>query len=114
MSTSTVMPPGPARVDADGARRGAGLALFMVCAAIFMLMLDATVVSATLADICTDFNKSIDGLQWVIDAYAIPLAGVLLTFATVGDRYGRKRMFVIGMAVFTASSLALTLSNTIL
>ncbi|KAA8888575.1 MFS transporter [Nocardia colli] len=113
MSTTTVMPPGPAWVGSD-ARRGAGLVLFMVCSAIFMLMLDATVVSATLADIRTDFNTSIDGLQWVIDAYAIPLAGVLLTFATVGDRYGRKRMFVLGMAVFTASSLALTLSDTIL
>jgi EmrB/QacA subfamily drug resistance transporter len=86
----------------------------MVCSAIFMLTLDATVVSATLADIRADFHTSIDGLQWVIDAYAIPLAGVLLTLATVGDRYGRKRLFVIGMGVFTASSLALSLSETIL
>ncbi|MFI7004669.1 MFS transporter [Nocardia sp. NPDC050175] len=114
MSTATITPPGAARAGSDGPRRGAGLVLFMVCSAIFMLMLDATVVSATLADIRTDFNTSIDGLQWVIDAYAIPLAGVLLTFATVGDRYGRKRMFVIGMVVFTASSLALSLSETIL
>jgi EmrB/QacA subfamily drug resistance transporter len=93
--------------------RRPGLVLFMVCVAIFMLMLDATVVSAALADIRTDFNASIDGLQWVIDAYSIPLAGLLLTFATLGDRFGRKRLFVVGMIVFTGASLALTLSNTI-
>ncbi|GMA23972.1 putative drug resistance transporter [Luteimicrobium album] len=88
--------------------------LFLVCAAIFMLMLDTTVVSAALADIRADLDTSIDGLQWVIDGYAIPLAGLLLTFATVGDRYGRRRLFLAGMAVFTAASLALALSGTIL
>ncbi|MEU4244409.1 MFS transporter [Actinoplanes sp. NPDC026619] len=96
------------------APRRPGLVLFMVCVAIFMLMLDATVVSAGLADIRADFDASIDGLQWVIDAYSIPLAGLLLTFATIGDRFGRKRMFVAGMFVFTAASLALSVSGTIL
>jgi EmrB/QacA subfamily drug resistance transporter len=95
------------------APRRPGLVLFMVCVAIFMLMLDATVVSAALADIRADFDASIDGLQWVVDAYSIPLAGLLLTFATIGDRYGRKLMFIAGMVVFTGASLALTLSNTI-
>jgi EmrB/QacA subfamily drug resistance transporter len=98
---------------ADAPRRS-GLVLFTVCVAIFMLMLDATIVSAALADIRSDFDASIDGLQWVIDAYSIPLAGLVLTFATIGDRYGRKRMLLTGMAVFTAASLALTFSNTIL
>jgi EmrB/QacA subfamily drug resistance transporter len=88
------------------------LVLTLVCAAIFMLMLDATVVAAALAGIRADFHTSIDGLQWVIDAYALPLAGLLLTFATVGDRYGRKRVFVAGMGVFTTSSLALSLAGT--
>ncbi|MFH8220975.1 MFS transporter [Streptomyces sp. NPDC018057] len=91
--------------------RRPGTVLFMVCAAIFMLMLDATVVTAALADIRTQFDASIDGLQWVIDAYSIPLAGLLLTFATLGDRFGRKRMFLAGMAVFTGASLALTLAG---
>lgn len=91
-----------------------GWVLFMVCTAIFMLMLDATVVSAALADIRTDFDANIDGLQWVIDAYALPLAGLLLTLATAGDRFGRKRVFLCGMAVFTGASLALVLSGTIL
>lgn len=89
------------------------LVLSLVSIAVFMLMLDTTVVTAALADIRTDFGSSLDGLQWVIDAYAIPLAGALLTFATLGDRFGRKRVFVTGMAVFTASSLALSLSGSL-
>ncbi|MGO4617015.1 MFS transporter [Nocardia sp. 2YAB30] len=90
------------------------LVLSLVSVAVFMLMLDTTVVTAALADIRADFDSSIDGLQWVVDAYAIPLAGVLLTFATFGDRFGRKRLFVTGMTVFTASSLALALSGSVI
>ncbi|MFE3517701.1 MFS transporter [Streptomyces sp. NPDC059166] len=93
------------------AARRPGPVLFMVCVAIFMLMLDAMVVSAALAEIRAEFHASIDGLQWVVDAYSIPLAGVLLTFATLGDRYGRKRLYVAGMVVFTASSLAITMAG---
>ncbi|MFY4723278.1 MFS transporter [Streptomyces sp. LaBMicrA B280] len=96
----------------DAARRS-GLVLLLVCVAIFMLMLDATVVTAALADIRSRFDASIDGLQWVVDAYSIPLAGFMLTFATLGDRLGRKRMFLSGMAVFTGASLALTLASSI-
>lgn len=94
--------------------RRPALVLSLVSIAVFMLMLDTTVVTAALADIRADFDCSIDGLQWVIDAYAIPLAGVLLTFATVGDRFGRRRLFVTGMTVFTASSLALSLSGSLI
>ncbi|HEY9371920.1 MFS transporter [Streptomyces sp.] len=97
----------------DVAPRRPGLVLFMVCVAIFMLMLDTMVVSAALADIRSDFDTSLDGLQWIVDAYSIPLAGVLLTFATLGDRYGRRRMYVAGMAVFTGSSLAMTMAGSI-
>ncbi|HVK21791.1 MAG TPA: MFS transporter [Actinokineospora sp.] len=111
MSITTVPHAAP---DSRAAPKRPGLVLFLVCTAIFMLMLDATIVSAAFADIRADFDASIDGLQWVVDAYALPLAGVLLTFATLGDRLGRKRVFVGGMAVFTAASLALSFSRTIL
>ncbi|MEV7401934.1 MFS transporter [Streptomyces sp. NPDC091267] len=111
MSSTATTARGSTPVDA--ALRRPTLVLFMVCVAIFMLMLDAMVVSAALGEIRSDFDASIDGLQWVVDAYSIPLAGVLLTFATLGDRYGRRRMYVIGMAVFTGASLAMTLSQSI-
>ncbi|WP_186777836.1 MFS transporter [Streptomyces salinarius] len=109
MSTTAATKRGDTPVDA--AERRPGLVLFMVCVAIFMLMLDAMVVSAALADIRSEFNASIDGLQWIVDAYSIPLAGLMLTFGTLGDRFGRKRLFITGMIVFTAASLALTLAD---
>ncbi|MEV7616026.1 MFS transporter [Streptomyces sp. NPDC089799] len=113
MSSTATTATARGSTPAGAAPRRPGLVLFMVCVAIFMLMLDAMVVSAALADIRADFDASIDGLQWVVDAYSIPLAGVLLTFATLGDRYGRKRIHTVGMAVFTASSLAMTMAGSI-
>ncbi|MFC1437419.1 MFS transporter [Streptacidiphilus sp. N1-10] len=110
MSSTATTARGSTPVDSAAPRRP-GLVLFMVCVAIFMLMLDAMVVSAALAGIRRDFNASIDGLQWVVDAYSIPLAGTMLTFATLGDRFGRRRMYIAGMLVFTAASLAMTLAG---
>ncbi len=109
-------------IEADGFEKGggglgsqrSGWVLFLVCSAAFMLMLDATVVSAALANIRNTLNTSIDGLQWVVDAYVLPLGGVLLTLAAIGDRYGRKRIYATGIVIFTLSSLALALSGSIL
>jgi hypothetical protein len=70
--SSTATTASPSRVDAPG-RPGA--VLLLVCVAIFMLMLDATVLTAALSDIRSQFDTSIDGLQWVVDAYSIPLVG---------------------------------------
>jgi EmrB/QacA subfamily drug resistance transporter len=83
-----------------------GWTLAVVCVATFMLLLDVTIVSVALSDIQVDFAADLGSLQWVIDAYTLPLAGLLLTAATLGDRIGRRRIFLIGMALFTAGSLA--------
>jgi MFS family permease len=80
--------------------------LLIVCTAIFMLLLDVTIVSVALADIQRDLDASLADLQWVVDAYTLPLAGLLLTAATLGDRVGRRRVFAAGLALFTAASLA--------
>ncbi len=80
--------------------------LAVVCAATFMLLLDLTIVAVALSDIQADFDAGLGSLQWVVDAYTLPLAGLLLTAATLGDRIGRRRMFLVGMAIFTAGSLA--------
>jgi EmrB/QacA subfamily drug resistance transporter len=111
--TSAATSPGQQREKPGGAPHPRSV-LAMVCGAIFMMMLDVTVVAAALDDIRADLGTSLDGLQWVIDAYSIPMAGVLLTVATLGDRFGRRRLFVAGVALFTASSLALALCRTIL
>src|SRR5690349_18128327 len=80
--------------------------LAVVCVATFMLLLDLTIVAVALSDIQGDFHADLGSLQWVVDAYTLPLAGLLLTAATLGDRIGRRRIFLAGMALFTAGSLA--------
>jgi EmrB/QacA subfamily drug resistance transporter len=84
--------------------------LAVVCVATFMLLLDVTVVAVALSNIQADFGSDLGSLQWVVDAYTLPLAGLLLTAATIGDRIGRRRLFLTGMAVFTLGSLACALA----
>ena len=70
-----------------------------------MLLLDITIVNVALPDIQRDLDASLSDLQWVIDAYALTLAALLLTAGSLADRYGRKRLFAIGTVVFTVGSL---------
>jgi len=88
--------------------------LVLVCTATFMLLLDVTVVSVALPSIQRDLRASLSDLQWVIDAYALVLAVLLLPAATLGDRLGRRRLFLTGLAIFTAGSLACALAPTAL
>jgi EmrB/QacA subfamily drug resistance transporter len=88
-----------------------GWTLGLVCTAVFMLLLDVTIVSVALGPIQQSFDASLSGLQWVVDAYTLPLAGLLLTAATIGDRVGRRRVFLAGMALFTAGSLLCALAT---
>jgi EmrB/QacA subfamily drug resistance transporter len=78
--------------------------LLAVCVGIFMLLLDITIVNVALPQIAASFNASLSSLQWVIDAYALALASLLLTAGTLADRQGRRRLFLIGVAVFTVGS----------
>jgi EmrB/QacA subfamily drug resistance transporter len=86
--------------------------LAAVCTGTFMLLLDITVVNVALPDIQRSLGSSFADLQWVVDAYALTLAAFLLTAGVVGDIYGRRRLFAIGLAVFSASSLVCGLSTT--
>src|SRR6516165_4806421 len=88
--------------------------LLLVCTATFMLLLDVTVVSVALPSIQRDLRASLPDLQWVIDAYTLVLAVLLLPAATLGDRLGRRRLFLAGLAIFTAGSLACALAPTAL
>jgi EmrB/QacA subfamily drug resistance transporter len=87
-----------------------GWTLAVVCAAVFMFLLDVTIVSVALADMQRDLSADLAALQWVVDAYTLALAGGLLTAATIGDRIGRRQIFVGGLVVFTAASLACALA----
>jgi EmrB/QacA subfamily drug resistance transporter len=79
--------------------------LIAVCVATFMLLLDVTIVNVALPEIQRDLHADLTGLQWVVDAYALALAALLLTAGTLADRYGRRRLFAMGLIVFTISSL---------
>jgi EmrB/QacA subfamily drug resistance transporter len=79
--------------------------LVAVCVATFMLLLDITIVNVALPDIQRDLDSGLTDLQWVVDAYALTLAGVMLTMGTLADRFGRRRLFVLGVGVFTFASV---------
>ena len=80
--------------------------LAAVAFGLFMIMLDNTIVNVALPSIERDLHMTISSLEWVVTAYALTFAALLITGGKLGDYYGRRRMFVLGLAIFTASSLA--------
>ncbi|HEY5099466.1 MAG TPA: MFS transporter [Gaiellaceae bacterium] len=78
--------------------------LIIVCVGIFMLLLDITVVNVALPKIQRDLHSSFTDLQWVVDAYSLMLASVVLNAGSLGDLLGRKRVFLTGVVLFTAAS----------
>jgi len=86
--------------------------LIAVCTGMFMLLLDITVVNVALPDIQKSLHSSFADLEWVVNAYALSLAALLLTFGSIADLVGRRRMFVIGLVLFTLASLLCGLSTT--
>jgi EmrB/QacA subfamily drug resistance transporter len=86
--------------------------LAAVCVATFMLLLDITVVNVALPDIAKDLKTSFSDLQWVIDAYALGLASLLLTAGTLADRFGHRRIFVGGLVAFTLASILCGVATT--
>src|SRR5881275_2952542 len=79
-------------------------ALVIVCVGIFMLLLDITVVNVALPDIQKELHTSFTDLQWVVDAYALTLAATMLNAGSLGDLLGRKKVFLVAIALFTAAS----------
>jgi len=79
--------------------------LVAVCTGVFMLLLDITIVNVALPDIQSELDASLSDLQWIIDAYALSLAALLLTAGSLADLYGRRLVFVIGTILFTVGSL---------
>src|ERR1700690_1532517 len=81
--------------------------------ALFMASLDNLVVTTALPSIRAHLHTSLEGLQWTVNAYTLTFAVLLLTGATLGERYGRRRMFVLGLGLFTAGSAAAALAPAI-
>ncbi len=80
------------------------LTLIAVCGATFMLLVDITIVQVALPTIQRRLGASFSDLQWVIDAYALALATLILSWGSLADRFGRKRIFLAGLTVFTVAS----------
>ena len=88
------------------------IVLFTMCFALAMAMLDNTVVNVALPTISRDLRAGVSELQWIVDGYVLAFASLLLTGGILGDRYGRKKMFLGGLAIFTFASIACGLSST--
>ena len=87
--------------------------LAVVCLSTAMLMLDIAVVNTALAQIARDLHSGLSGVQWVVDAYTIALATVVLSAGSLADRLGRRRIFAWGMGLFTATSMVCSLATSI-
>jgi EmrB/QacA subfamily drug resistance transporter len=87
--------------------------LAVVCLATAMLMLDIAVVNTALPRIAAGLHSNLTGIQWIVDAYTLALAAVVLTAGSIADRVGRRLIFTAGMALFTATSLACALASDI-
>src|SRR6516162_450340 len=97
--------PGKAPADGGKSMDKKWWTLLAVCTGIFMLLLDVTIVVVAQPAIQSGLHASFSDVQWILDAYALTLASLLLTSGVLADRYGRKRLFTIGLAVFTGGSL---------
>ena len=95
------------------ARPRPGATLAIVSAALFMTALDNLVVGVALPSIRADLGGSLESLEWTVNAYTLAFAVLLITGAALGDRFGRKRMFGVGLVVFTVASAAAALAPTI-
>jgi EmrB/QacA subfamily drug resistance transporter len=85
--------------------------LFAMCFGLFMIMLDNTIVNVALPSIQRELHVSPETLAWTVNAYVVPFAALILLGGKLGDRFGRRRLFVVGLAIFTAASAACALST---
>jgi EmrB/QacA subfamily drug resistance transporter len=91
--------------------RSRWLALYVLCAGVLMIVIDATIVNVALPSIREDLGFSETSLAWVVNAYLLTFGGFLLLGGRLGDLYGHRRMFLIGITLFTAASLACGLAT---
>ncbi|CAM5319559.1 MFS transporter [Streptomyces spiroverticillatus] len=109
LDTSTAPSPPQAQPAAPARPTGrAALVLFVLCAAQFMVALDFSVLNVALPALGADLGMSQSALQWAVTAFALPSGGFLLLFGRTGDLYGRRKLFLTGLALFGTASLLAT------
>jgi EmrB/QacA subfamily drug resistance transporter len=87
------------------------LTLGVLCVSLLVIVVDNTIVNVALPTMVRELGTSVSDLQWVVDAYTLVFAGLLLTFGTLGDRFGRKGALTTGLVIFGAASAAAALAN---
>src|ERR671910_357303 len=92
--------------------RSRWLALYVLCAGVLMIVLDATIVNVALPSIQDDLGFSQANLAWVVNAYLIAFGGLLLLAGRLGDLIGQRKVFLVGLAVFTSASVLCALAQT--
>jgi DHA2 family methylenomycin A resistance protein-like MFS transporter len=102
-----------AELERTEARTASSLALLVICLGYFMVIVDTTVVNVALPAIGRDLHAGVSGLQWVVDAYTLSFAGLLLTGGALAERLGGRRVFGAGLVVFAAASAACGLAPTL-
>jgi len=107
-SAASQPPVSPASPDQE---RNPWLVLIVLCAAIFMLLLDTTIVNVAQREIQAGLDADLTQIQWILDSYILTYAVFLLSFGRLGDVLGRKRLFIVGMAIFTLASALCGASN---
>lgn len=101
---ATTVSPRPPQTAASEPTQNPWLILVVLCAAVFMLLLDSTVVNVAQRKIQIGLEATLSQIQWVLDSYILAYAVLLLSFGRLGDVFGRKKLFIVGMAIFTAAS----------
>ncbi len=106
----------PRRAESSGpqlppASANPWLVLVVLCAAIFMLLLDSTIVNVAQRKIQVGLDANLSQIQWVLDAYILTFAVLLLTFGRLGDIFGRRRLFALGLTIFTLASVLCGISS---
>ncbi|MFE9623205.1 MFS transporter [Streptomyces sp. NPDC006527] len=112
MAIDTTTRTSPVRGTPDAARLSTRdrLVLFVLCAAQFMVALDFSVLNVALPVLGADLGMNPSALQWAVTAFALPSGGFLLLFGRIGDLYGRRRLFLTGLALFAAASVLATVA----
>ncbi|MCA9879917.1 MAG: DHA2 family efflux MFS transporter permease subunit, partial [Thermomicrobiales bacterium] len=103
----------PAASASSGPDRNPWLILFVLCGAVFMLLLDTTIVNVAQQKIKVALNADLSEIQWILDSYIMAYAVLILSFGRLGDVFGRKKLFMLGMGIFTVAS-ALCAASTLI
>src|ERR1039458_10779500 len=87
--------------------------LAVVCVSALIINVDNTILNVALPTLVGDLHATSSGLQWIVDSYAMVFAGLLLVAGSLADRFGRKLLFLIGLAIFAAGSVGAALSASV-